>query len=54
MQVHKYGMMNHMMPNLIYGHLDVSCTSSLISSHHLEQGIWRDSSKKLQEVIILG
>lgn len=53
MQVHKYGMMNLMTPNRIYGHLDVSCMSLLISSHLLEQGIWRDSSKKLLEAITL-
>ncbi len=54
MQVHKYGTTNPMMLNQIYGHLDVSCTSLLISSHLLELGIWRDSSKKLLEAIILG
>ena len=53
MQVHKYGMMNLMTLNRIYGHSDVSCMSLLISSHLLEQEIWRDSSKKLLEAIIL-
>lgn len=54
MRALKFGKINHMIQNLIYGHWDAYCTKWLLWNLHSGQKTWKDCIKKLSEVFIQG